>query len=308
MWGFDELFHKSAALARRGLNHPEPDSSEVPLWCFVSLELLARAALSKTNIALLADPTDGNNILYACGFPSTKSPKSIPAKTVFHRCTIICPQFTTLEYDTCMLWMNQRNEELHTGALALDSLGTSEWMPRFFQIADILLQLMGKSLEDYVGTDHVATATTMIEALSEESKKVAYAEIKTAKEAFQSEEISVRLRRIEEGIELRKKDYSSRVVGYELECPACEGPAIVTGDIVRSTLPHDDDGDFVQEDVRIPTKLECYACDLELVGHPLLHAIGQGNQFTKTDYLDPKDYYGIEFDPEEYFDGGYMNC
>ena len=308
MWAFDDLFLKSAALARRGLNHPEPTSSEVPLWCFVSLELLARATLSQTNVALLADPTDGNNILYGCGFPSTKSPKSIPAKTVFHRCTVICPQFTTKEYDTCMVWMNQRNEELHTGALAFDSLGSSEWMPRFFQITSILLEHVGKPLKDYVGTDHVETASTMIEALSEENKKTAFAKIKSAKDAFLAEEVTVRLELIQEGKELREKDYASRIVGYDFVCPACEGPAIVTGDIVRSTVPHDDDGEFIQEDVRIPTKLKCYACDLELEGHPLLHAIGQGNQFTKTDYLDPKDYYGIEFDPEEYFDGGYMNC
>ncbi|MBX2851813.1 MAG: hypothetical protein KTR15_08725 [Phycisphaeraceae bacterium] len=308
MWTFDELFLKAATLARRGLNHPNPESSEVPLWCFVSLELLARSVLSKTNIALLADPQDGNNILYACGFPSTKSPKSIPAKTVFHRCTVICPGFTTQEYNTCMLWMNQRNEELHTGTLALDSLGSSEWMPRFFQISNILLVQASKVLEDYVGADHAPTAITMIDALSEDNKKTAFESIKTAKDAFESQEVSDRLRQIEEGQSLRLKDYRSRSIGYDIICPACEGPAIVTGDIVRSTVPHDDDGDFVQEDVRIPTKLHCYSCGLELVGHPLLHAIDQGNQFTKTDYLDPKDYYEIEFDPDQHYEGEYMNC
>lgn len=307
MWSTNELFDKASLYVRRGLNHPNPDSAEVPLWCFLSLEMLARSVLAETNVALLADPGDGNNILFACGFPSTKSPKSIPAKTVFHRCTVLCPGFTTQEYDQCMLWMNLRNEELHTGALPLDDLQSSEWMPRFFQIAGILISQIGRSLEDFIGSAHTDSAKTMIEAVSEDSKKSAFRSIKEAKEAFNEFEVSSRLEKLHAGEEARSKDYSARVSGYEFKCPACEGPAMVVGDIVRSTPPHDEDGDFVQEDVRIPTHLRCYSCTLELAGHSLLHAIGEGNQYTKKDYLDPKDYYGIEFDPEEYYESGYMN-
>lgn len=307
MWNTDDLFAKAAVLVRRGLNHDDPDSTEVPLWCFIAIEMLARSVLAETNVALLADPSDGNNILFACGFPSTKSPKSIPAKTVFHRCTVVCPDFTSHEYDTCMIWMNWRNEELHSGALPLDGLRSSEWMPRFFQISSILLDHIKRSMEDFIGSDQVDTAQTMIEALSEDNKKKAFAQIKAAKEDFQAHKVEVRLGRIQEGKKRRHEDYLTRSMGHELACPACEGPAVISGDIVRSTTPHDEDGEFVQEDVRIPTKLKCYSCDLQLSGHSLLHAIGQGDQFTKTDYLDPKDYYGIEFDPEDYFDAGYMN-
>jgi len=308
MWSFDELFLKSATLARRGLDHPDPDSSEVPLWCFVSLEMLARSALANINVALLADPSDGNNILYACGFPSTKSPRSIPAKTVFHRCTVVCPSFTKKEYESCLIWTNLRNEELHTGALSLDGLRSSKWMARYFEIVDILLQHLGKSLDEFVGASHAATAAKMIAAVSEKNKKAAYAAIASAKEEFEKNDVKVRLEKIGSGEKKREEDYAAKLAGYEIVCPACEGPAVVTGDMVRSTTPHDEDGELVQEDVRIPTKLKCYACDLELSGHPMLHAIDRGDQFTKKDWIDPKDYYSIEFDPEDYYDDSYMNC
>ena len=306
MWSFDQLFKKSAIYARRGIDHPEPNSSESILWCLFSLELLARSALAKTNVALLADPSDGNNVLFACGFPSTKSPKSIPLKTVYHRCTVVCPGFTTDEYNTCMLWANWRNEELHTGAMPLEDLPSGNWMPRYFEIAAKLLDYIEKPLAAFVGGSHVTSAERMIDALSDDHKKEARRLISTSKGSFNSLDVESRLRAIEEGKKKRSRDWSRRITGKEFDCPACEGPSLITGDIVRSTNPHDQDGEFIQEDVRIPTELKCYACGLLLEGHSLLYAIGQGNQFTTVDELDPKDYYGIEFDPDEYY-GGYSN-
>ena len=61
MWDFQSLYTKSKAYVRKGLEHEDPDSPEIPLWCILALELLARAALSKVNPALLADPKDDIN-------------------------------------------------------------------------------------------------------------------------------------------------------------------------------------------------------------------------------------------------------
>ena len=83
MWDYESIYNKAKYFVRKGLDHEEPESTEIPLWCILSLELLARATLSRINPALLADPRDGNNILSALGFPGKTAPVSVPAKTVF---------------------------------------------------------------------------------------------------------------------------------------------------------------------------------------------------------------------------------
>lgn len=307
MWQSEDLFNKAAYLIGKGLNHEEPESDEVPFWSFIGLELLARAVLSRINTALLADPTDGNNILYACGFPSTKSPKSIPAKSVFHRCTTVCPNFTTKEYDQCLIWLNWRNEELHTAAFPFSQIKSSEWMPRFFQIVGILVENSDRTLADLIGAGNLDTAKSMIDALSAENKKVAYQIIKKAKGAFNELGVEERLKKIGDGKSLRHTDQTFSGGGYEIICPACEGPAYVYGDLIRLTNPRDDEGDLVRDAVSLPKKLKCFACNLTLDGHAMLHAIGEGDQYTRAVQLDPKEYYEIHFNEEDYFMSEYSN-
>lgn len=307
MWSYNSLSKKATVLVRKGLEHENPTSFEVPFWCILSLELLARATLSKINPALLADPKEGNNILFACGYPKDKSPISIPAKTVYHRCTEICPKFTQDEYNRCMIWLNHRNTELHTGALPLSSLKTSEWMPEFFRIVKILLDFNNETLENFVGLNNIDSVNKMIQATIKNKKNEVAQYIKNAQQQFDALDIEVKLNRIKNGKENLHKDWYARRRGQEIKCPSCQGSALISGELIRSTTPKDDNGDFIQEDVMLPVKLQCYCCSLLLDGHEYLHAIGMGNQYTIKDYLDPKDYYGIEFDSSDIAELEYGN-
>jgi len=305
MWDYDSLYKKSKLFVRKGLDHDEPKSAEVPLWCILSLELLARATLAKINPALLADPTDGGNILYACGFPGKKAPTSVPARTVFLRCVAVCTGFSEQDYARCLEWLNWRNEELHTGALPFEQLKTSSWQADFFRISYIFLSQNGESLSEYVGPEHAKTGNEMREALSDQKKSEAHELIKEKKKEFKKLPLKERLKILERGTDRRGKEWNLRARSYELDCPACEGPALVVGNLIRSTTPKDEDGELVQDDVRLPAGLVCFGCGLKIIEHAHMHGIGLGDQFVTRDILDPKEYYEIEFDPADYFEPDY---
>ena len=301
MWDYESLFEKSKTFVLKGLNHEAPDSAEVPLWCIFALELLARATLSHIHPSLLADQKENIHILFACGFPSKTAPKSIPAMKVFQRCITICEDFSEQDYNQCMEWMNWRNEELHTGSSPFDELATSEWLPNYFRLCTILLDKSEKNLKDLVGDEHAVTAAEMIDALSEQVKIHARSLVKQQKHEFESLSTEDRLERIIEGGKRVKVITAARPDYKQIQCPTCEGNAILASKLIRSTVPKDREGTLVQEDVWLPSALGCPCCKLKIEGHSNVSALGLGDQFTTTDILDPKEYYAIEFDPSEDF-------
>ena len=307
MWNYDSLYKKAKFFVRKGLEHEEPHSTEVPLWCILSLELLARATLSRVNTALLAELRDEMSILTACGFPSKKAPSSVTAKGAFHRCVVVCEDFSEEDYKRCIEWLNWRNEELHTGSLPFDELKTSEWLPDFFRICNILLEKNETNLENFLGIKNSGTAEKMIESLSHQKRAYAHAEVKEKKAKFDALSVEDRLERIKQGSAKAKTPGSLRARSKEITCPSCEGVALVVGNLIRSTTPRDHKGQLVQDDIWLPTVLGCYCCGLKLDGHAYVSALGFGDQFLTKDVLDPKDYYEIEFAPYDSYEPDYYN-
>ena len=114
-WSYDALFCKSQVYVERAFS-ADRNSSLFPFWASLALELIGRATLSKIHPALISDPRDGHNLLYAFGYATKKEhPKTIGAKTIFLRLNIILPEFTDEDEKFCQSFINMRNEELHTG-------------------------------------------------------------------------------------------------------------------------------------------------------------------------------------------------
>src|SRR5438270_7047263 len=130
-WDYDGLWQKAKVYAGRAFSS-DRSGAMFPFWATLCLEFLARATLSRINPCLLADPTEGDNILYACGFSSSKAPISIKAKTVFLRCQRVVSNFTAEEFSFCMSLIQRRNEELHTASPAFEDFPTGLWLARFF--------------------------------------------------------------------------------------------------------------------------------------------------------------------------------
>ena len=57
----------------------------------------------------------------------------------------------------------------------------------------------------------------------------------------------------------------------------------------------------------MPTSFICVCCGLKLPTHQHVFYAGMGDQYTKSNFTDPKDYYGIEFDPQDYLEDAYGN-
>lgn len=305
MWDYDSLYNKAKSFVRKGLDHEAPTSDEIPLWCILSLELLARATLSRTSPVLLADPKDEKNILFAVGFIGKKAPTSLPSNIVFSRCMTLCEQFSKEEYERCIEWMNLRNEELHTGHKPFGALKTSAWLPHFFRICSILIEHNKAEFDDFFGPRHAAQGKLMIESLSRDGWETAHALVREAKERFEEIEASERLKRMTEANDRLENFLKSNNGAKEVKCPSCGGKAFVVGELVRSTNAKEEGGELIQDDVWLPTLLGCPCCKLKIESHSLVAALGFGDQFVTKDLLDPIEYFDIEIDPSDFFEPQY---
>src|SRR5438270_3125806 len=118
IWSYETLWQKAKLYARLALAEEDRDSAKFALLSTLALEFVARSTLARVHPALLADPREPENLLYAFGYRTDKSPKSIPAKALFARCEVVVPEFTAAERTFAMTLMERRNEELHSGSAA----------------------------------------------------------------------------------------------------------------------------------------------------------------------------------------------
>jgi hypothetical protein len=304
IWSYDSLWQKTKLYVARALGE-EREGPLFPFWSALALEFLARATLASVHPALLADPTDGENIMYVFGFGTTKNPKSIPAKALFLRCQRAIPGFAEQDVKFSMSMVERRNQELHSGAPVFDDLPTALWLADYFRICKMLLSLQKKSLIDLFGAEEVAAAEKMIEAANEKLNYEAQVAMAAAAKQFKllSPEDQEHMLQSSK-IRVLLKGSNAR----ELTCPACGGSGVVHGEPVRTAETRLKDEMLVREVAILPTTFVCDSCGLKLVGHGLLHAAGLGGQFTIEDRQSPLEYYGPELDPADYYEDDYGNC
>jgi hypothetical protein len=311
-WDYDGLWQKSRLYAHRAMESKR-DGAMFPFWAVLSLEFLARATLSRVNPCLLADPSNGSNLLYACGFSSSTPPVSINAKTVFLRCQRVVPNFTEDEFKFCMSLVQRRNEELHTASAAFEDFPTSVWLATFFRVCSLLLASQSHSLDELFGKDEARAAREMIEAEEKKTKKEALDLISKARKVFEvmakdkfAELRAALLSWNSEGLH-KKRPRITKLA----ECPSCGEKCMVSGERIGSSEPRLEEGEIVQEIFVLPTKLICPFCGLSLEGHALLHGADLGGQYSIREVHDPVDFHGIDpseyFDPADYYEPEYGN-
>lgn len=140
--------------ARLFINHAmddEPRSfDEQALWASLSLELLAKAALSKRSPLLIATPSeDGDNLLTAAGLIEGDAQfKSIPAHTLYSRCSKAFKPFSEKEAKAIT---GARNNYLHGASARFSPIPAEAWWPKFWAQALILIYALDLTIEDFVG-------------------------------------------------------------------------------------------------------------------------------------------------------------
>jgi hypothetical protein len=259
-WDSNALWLKAKAYISRANEHSH-ESPDFAFWSSLSLELLARAALTKIHPTLNADPREDVNLLYACGFAVTQQPKSLPVHAVFLRLEKTVEGFGKVQRELCDYVSLLRNEELHTAELAFDNLKASKWLPRFYDVCKILCAHLGKSLEDFVGSQVGPSAQQLIAALDKEVESSVKGKIAAHAKVFSGKPA-------EEQNKLRTlADARSRILPYSAtarECPACKSKGVLRGELIKELKPIYENESLLIDDEFLAFEFRCPACDLNL--------------------------------------------
>jgi hypothetical protein len=294
-WSKEALLAKAQVYAEEMLLH-DRDDWKFAFWSSLLLELLARAALGHINPALLADSTkDWNHLFYALGHTPLANkfvPKSIETREVFARLRAICRDFDVRLEGFSTIHLYRRNEELHSGGTPFDNLRTSSWLPLFYAVCAVLMQFMGESLTVLFGEDESEVALSMIKAAKDESAKAVLKSVqarKTIWEDHTDEERSV--------LSGQADIWAARQAGHRVKCPSCGCNALVSGNAIAPPGVKIIDNLLTETQAFLPSKFECVACGLKVIGLPELHACGLSDPYKATFTNDPVDYYT----PEDYY-------
>lgn len=295
-WSEESLFAKSRLYVARMESHTA-DDWQYGFWSALTLELLIRAALAHLSPSLLAESSNWRNLTYALGFDLTAkkfSPISITTREALLRLKELIPEFTEEMAGFCTSHVGRRNSELHTGELAFDSIGTSQWLSRFFSACRILLQSMDRELSDLFSD--AAAAQEMINSLEDEAAKAVNQDIAAhAKVWANKEEDKRQVERAQAG------SWAIRQAGHRVSCPACECTALVRGTSNGPVTTQVLNDEVVQRQTMLPSSFECIACGLKVSGLSKLSACGLGDAFSEKSTYTAAEFFGLytEDDLEE---------
>ena len=291
-WSAESLYAKAERYVQKMANE-EADSWEHALWSSLSLEFLARAALANVNPALLAEPGKNWDHLYASlGFtPNTPrySPRSLPTNEVLTRLLAIFEGFTTSHKVFCVLHTGKRNAELHSGENAFDGTPGSNWHAKFYSTCSSLLDTMGISLEEFLGTEEATIANKLIAAAEDESAKAVLGDVAAHKNVWGAKEVAER-----EELTATAKVWATRQAGHRVSCPACASVALVNGEAISAPTRTLLDDQITEAQHHLPNQFECIACGLKVSGLSRLTGIGLADQYKKTTVYDAADFYAPE--------------
>jgi hypothetical protein len=293
-WSSDALWNKGKVYLARAFEQ-DRKSDQFPFYASLGLEFIARAALASKHPALLADPQDGNNILYAFGFPATSRPITIPAKTVFSRLKFVIDDFSEEDLSLCAFLSELRNQELHTGALAFADLSTGKWLVNFYRVIRKIVEQLGYNLEDILGKDEAAHASTLISKAAQDVTKEVKERVGKLRGKMTVLSATEMLdRRKEAQPKFTRVHYTSGQAVFSRKCPACESLGFLVTTPIGATPPRLKGEEIVSQSIYWPTKFECKVCELKLNGYEELQVVGLGDEIVDEDSHDPVEYFGID--------------
>lgn len=295
-WVADSLYAKSLTYIEQ-MEKNIAEDWQYGLWSALSLELLARAALSNFSPVLLADSKNWRNITFALGgAPTAKkfSPVSISTKEVLARLTELLPNFTEEIAGFCSKHTENRNAELHSGEVIFGKCGTSDWLPKFYQASEVLLKSMGKSLADFV-KDH-KHAESLIESISDAAAKSVTQDISAHSKVWSNKSLEEK----DEAV-LQATAWATRQSGHRVSCPACKSTALLHGSPIGAVSTKIEEDEVIQRQSMLPSSFECIACGLKISGFSKLSACGLGNAFSEKTVYTAAEFFDLytEYDLQE---------
>lgn len=259
MWDVEGLWLKAKLYADRAAL-VKTASGEFPLLSSLSLEFLARAALSKVHPVLNAEPKDHENILYAFGV-HLKQPKSIPSHSVYSRLLYFVKGFGKPQRAICDYLSLLRNAELHSSELAFEKVRLAEWLPRYYEVVNILCIFLGKTLTEFLGKKTTSHALALIKALGTKQRSKVTAKLTSHAKDFRSKTEAER-----ESLRRQAKLKATMPVLHSAmyECPACKSAGRLHGTWMRDSNPFYSEDELLVEETYLAERFECGACGLNL--------------------------------------------
>ena len=299
-WSGEALRNKAQLYLETMLSFPRGDW-KFALWSALSLELLARAALSNISPALLADgKAHWHHLLYSLGNQPNATnyrPRAVYISEVFIRLQELIPDFTVELVGFCREHVHKRNEELHSGASPFEGVSESSWLPTYYRACQVLLNSMNQGLESFLGTDEATVASAMIEAAQDESAKSVRQAIRAHKLVWEDVDVEEKERLI-----IQSSTWATRQTGHRVSCPACECIAILSGTPISAPVPEIMEEEITETQEYLPTRFECLACGLKISGLSRLSSAGLGDTFNAKFTYDPGEYFGTpDYYPEDYY-------
>ena len=306
-WSKDTLLAKSQRYAEEMESYTHGDW-KFAFWSMLVLELLARAALAHISPVLLAtveqknnnDQRSWHNMYYGLGFtPKVKQfvPSSIGIAEVFTRLGDILTNFPKEQVAFGTLHMSRRNEELHSGTTPFDSLKTSDWLTKYYQICKLLLQSMGNDLESFIGIDKASQAETMISASQDATAQSIKRIVAARKTIWEDQSKDDRQKLADKSTAWA----TTRRDGHEVKCPSCESSALIISGEASAPPKKSIENDLITEIQQyLPSKFECVACGLKISGFSNLSACGLGDTYKATFTYDATEYYQSNDEYDEY--------
>lgn len=259
-WDSDALWKKAQVYMDRA-NQFHDDGTDFPLWSALALELLARSALTKIHPALNADPREDINLLYACGFPITSQPKSLPLHAVFLRLEKTVAGFGSVQRELCDYISLLRNDELHSAGLPFENLKESSWLPRYYEVCHVLCAHLGKSLSDLLGPEVAASAERLIAALDRRLQKSVKDRIAAHAKVFNQKSQQDR-QKLQTDAEIRARHLPNGSKPHA--CPACNNSGALGGELIKEMKPVYEDEVLLIDQEFLAANFRCFACDLQL--------------------------------------------
>jgi hypothetical protein len=301
VWSVEALLAKAETYAEEMHRHDHTDW-RFGFWSALCLEVVMRGSAASISPALLADGKDLNHTMYAIGREPTITnyvPKSIDIARLVPVLQQVFADFTKELADFCNGHIIRRNAELHSGDVPFDDLGTSAWLPKFYETCKILLPHCNSSLKDLFGKETAAAAEEHIKGAQDDAAKAVKKQVAAHQTIF--EELGEEERKAKEE---RAAAQATRHDGHVVPCPACKTNALLYGTPSGPVKREVKDDEIIEKQAMVPSAFECIACGLRITGYSKLMACGLGDVFTSTTIHDPIEFFSIDpsdfYEPDDY--------
>lgn len=281
------------------------DLDEYQLWASLALELLGKAALSSIHPSLVADPTHSISLFAASGVHIGTDVKTITAKTLYERLGHISKYFCANTKKFCDTISLRRNSELHSGELPFKEMRLDAWESRYWHAAQIILDVLDSSLEEWLGADRARAPKELIIEAAKAAVQAARQRVAQAKERFNERPKSDRNAALAESRTKHAFHYRDLFhllsdYEWEVECPACTGRAFLAGvsygEEVLDEIRGEEGWEEKVEKYYGAEELRCPVCDLYLRSRAEIEAVGVDADYTEIEIRER------EYEPD------YGNC